>query len=125
MLAVLFMAWIGGRAMMWESPFSVAQVPIRISGSIPDRAQTVAGTAFFANFGGVSASFGPRGEGQMASLARFASPPDLLMNAAGGAAPGPAVAPGPQPLVPGPAPKSVVEGKRVSVRVGLGWWRLL
>lgn len=88
MLAVLFMAWIGGRAMMWESPFSVAQGLTKVGGSIPDGAQTVAGAAFFANFGGVSASFGPRGGEQMASLARSVAPPDLLMNVAGGAAPG-------------------------------------
>src|SRR3546814_16236932 len=58
----------------FRSPFSVAQVPVRVSGSIPDRAQTAAGTAFFAKFGGVSASFGPSGEGQMASLARAVAP---------------------------------------------------
>lgn len=101
MLALLFMAWIGGRALMWESPFSAAQRPIRVGDSIPAQAQTVAGTAFFANFGGVSASIGARGQGQTASLTWSVAPPDLLINAAGEITPGSDVATGQQQLVPG------------------------
>lgn len=89
MLAVLFMAWIGGRAILWESPFAVERGPAGSSGSMLGGARKVAGTAAFSNFGGVSAAIGPARAELLALSARPATLPDLSVNGAGGIASNP------------------------------------
>lgn len=110
MLAVLFMVWIGGRAMLWESPFAVGREPIGSSGSIPGGARKIASAAAFSNFGGVSATFGP-GRAELSALsARPATQTGPFMYSASEIASGPegaagslrsgAVAPAHQPVPP-------------------------
>lgn len=110
MLAALFMAWIGGRAILWESPFAVGDEPIGNSGSMQGGSGTIASAAAFSNFGGVSATFAPGRAELLALSARRAAPRGPFMNSAGEFAPGPegaagnlrsgGVAPAHQPVPP-------------------------